>query len=364
MAVALLRFLDSTVFHWNFKGHLYFGDARWTFIALGVFALIAVVISVLWTLADKGKTLPDLPKLLYIFSRYYLACLLLIYGTSKIYGYQFALTPSVLAQPAGNLGTHDLFWTFMGASKSYRLFAGVLETIAAILLLFRRTSTIGALLAMMLLINILMLNIAYDTWVKVIAMHLILCCLVTLLPQMKALYHIFILKRTTALTYVPPAIEGARWKWLQYSLKAVALSAIIYVFGIAEWLKSNRNPPHSDLVGIYEIDRFTLKPNMRDRNSSPWKKIVINQFDFLTIHYPNDSVARYTFEVDTASNLLKLRSRGKTEYESILWYTSNDDQWMFKGHMQHDSLEFTSRKTGIHELTLLKGYGKVKWMYD
>lgn len=364
LTLGLVRFIDSTILHWNFQGQLYFGDGRWTFIALLVFLVIAVLISLAWTLTDKGKTFPSLPKYIYVFSRYYLACLLLIYGTSKLYGNQFTLIPSILAQPVGNLDTHDLFWTFMGASKSYRIFAGLLETIAALLLLFRRTATVGALLAIMLLINILMLNIAYDTWVKIIAFHLILFAIITLIPDIKTLFQIFILRQPATLAVVPPVVEHQKYRWLQYTLKSVAFGVMIFTFGITELWNSDGEPPYRNIVGIYEIDRFHVQERSSVKTSMPWKKIVINQFDFLTVHYPNDSIARFNFQADTTSRSLEFQSRQGNTHLSRLTYTVSGNQWLFKGFLNNDSIEFTSKKIVMHDLNLLKGYGKVKWIYD
>jgi hypothetical protein len=39
-----------------------------------------------------------------------------------------------------------ILWTFMAASTGYTIFAGLAEAVAGLLLLFRRTSTLGALL--------------------------------------------------------------------------------------------------------------------------------------------------------------------------------------------------------------------------
>jgi hypothetical protein len=365
IAVALVRLVDNTLLHGNFPGNIYFGDLSWTFIALLVFLVIAVLISLVWTWADKGRSFPSLYKYIYVFSRYYLACLLFIYGTSKLYGNQFTLIPSILMQPVGNLNSHDLFWTFMGASKSYRIFAGLLETIAGIMLLFRRTSTMGALLAIILLTNILILNMAYDTWVKLIAFHLIVFGIVILIPDIRTLFRIFILKQNARLAAVPPVIENQKYKWLQYTLKSVAFGLMIFAFGVTELWNTDGEPPYRNIVGIYEITKFNLRPELTLSTPRPWKRMVINQFDFMTIHYPDDSIARFNFKADTTARSLELRWGQQGDGRSELRYSVvNENEWLFRGTVGNDSVEFTSTKINLHHLELLKGYGKVKWIYD
>lgn len=362
VTIALIRFADHVFLHRNFPGNIYFGDASWTFIALAIFLCIATLISLVWTWADKGKSFPMFYKYVYVFSRYYLACVLFIYGTSKLYGNQFTLIPSILTQPVGNLSSHDLFWTFMGASKSYRIVAGLLETIAGIMLLFRRTSTVGALLALFLLTNILILNMAYDTWVKIIAFHLIIFASVTLLPDMRALFRIFVLRQQAKLATVAPIIENKKYKRLQYSLKALALGLMIFIFGVRELLNTDGEPPYREIVGIYEINEFDLRPESDGRTPHPWKKMVINQFDFITIHYPDDSIARFNFKADTTARSLELQfgnDRSELRYSAV-----NENQWLFRGTVGKDSVQFTSTKINLRDLRLLNGYGKVKWIYD
>lgn len=367
LAVGLLRFTDKYILHLQFPGNFFFGDASWTFIALLIFLIVAIVIAMVWTFLDKGEGFTSFYKYIFTFCRYYLACLLFMYGTSKIYGYQFTLIPSVLAQPVGNLDSHDLFWTFMGASKSYRLFAGLIEVMAGILLLFRRTTTLGSITALLLLINILILDIAYDTWVKVIVFHLILFSILILIPDFRRLIQIFVLKQNQSLTTIPPVIEEKKLAWLQSALKVLVIFCMVYVFGISELLKGNREPAYNSLVGIHEISSFTfLQPQQTVvKESRGWKKVVINQFDFLTVQFTNDSIAEYSFEADTASRFLQLRSGRGGDFQCNLHYIRmTPGEWTFEGILQRDSIRFVTRKTEMSDLRLLKGYGKVKWIFD
>jgi len=77
-----------------------------------------------------------------------LAFALLSYGTAKLFGGQFSF-PSLerLDQKIGESSPMGLLWTFMGYSKLYTVFGGICQITAGLLLLFRRFSALGSLMA-------------------------------------------------------------------------------------------------------------------------------------------------------------------------------------------------------------------------
>ena len=89
-------------------------------------------------------------------------------GWAKVLPGQFGpgVDPIYLTQQVGQLTPSNLLWTFMGASRGYTIFAGIVETTGGVLLLTRRTATLGALISAAAMSNVLMLNLAYDVNVK------------------------------------------------------------------------------------------------------------------------------------------------------------------------------------------------------
>ena len=73
---------------------------------------------------------------------------LLSYGTIKIIQTQFPF-PSFdrLLERYGDSSPMGLLWTFMGYSRPYNFLAGACEASGGLLLFFRRTTTLGALVA-------------------------------------------------------------------------------------------------------------------------------------------------------------------------------------------------------------------------
>lgn len=103
----------------------------------------------------------------YIVSRYSLARILIGYGLAKVLHQQMpAPTAFRLMETYGESSPMGLLWTFIGQSAAYSAYTGGLEMLAGSLLLFRRTTAIGALLAAMILFNVLVLNLCYDVPVE------------------------------------------------------------------------------------------------------------------------------------------------------------------------------------------------------
>ena len=111
-------------------------------------------------------------------ARYWVGWTFLIYGAMKLAPLQFP-APDLdrLLQPVGQCSPMGLLWTFMGSSPVYGSLAGGLEVLAALLLLWRRTATLGALLGLAVMAQVLALNLCYDLPLKLFSLHLALLSL-------------------------------------------------------------------------------------------------------------------------------------------------------------------------------------------
>ncbi|RAG62074.1 DoxX family protein, partial [Burkholderia multivorans] len=99
--------------------------------------------------------------------RLWLAGYLLIYGWSKVFHMQmgYADFADALVQ-YGEMSPMGLLWRFMAFSPTVQLLAGLAEVAAAVLLLFRRTAWLGALLAAIDMSVVFLLNLTFDVPVK------------------------------------------------------------------------------------------------------------------------------------------------------------------------------------------------------
>jgi hypothetical protein len=265
-----------------------------------------------------------------------------------------------------------MLWAFMGASRSYQFLAGLIETLAGLLLLFRKTATLGSLISLPALVSVLMVNIAYDTWLKIVVVHLILFSFLIMAPDINRLYRFFILKQTTALTSVPPIIENKKYKWVHTACKSLVILLILFPILLWPLIKGDlpkltqRNAPYYHLVGIHKIKAFQFNQSSEVTDSSlQWKKVAIDNYNQLAIQFQNDSIAQYNLEVDTASRSLQLTSLQDPSVKYQLQYAfTRPDEFVFTGRLKQGTVRLVTTRTKATEVNLLKGYGKVKWIYD
>ncbi|ATP58934.1 hypothetical protein CPT03_21915 [Pedobacter ginsengisoli] len=111
-------------------------------------------------------------------TRYLLGITMIPYALTKILRTQFVLTGFALTelQSLESMSGTTLAWAFLGHSVWFQVLLGFLELIPAILLLFRRTTLLGAMLMLPVTLNVFLINYALDLWpgTKVIASALLI----------------------------------------------------------------------------------------------------------------------------------------------------------------------------------------------
>ena len=93
--------------------------------------------------------------------RYLSAWLLLTYGLSKLAGVQFTIARDMALRPVGSLSGHQLTWYYYSYSHAYASILGLVQLAGGIMLLFRKTATLGAAMMLPVMTNILMVNLFF-----------------------------------------------------------------------------------------------------------------------------------------------------------------------------------------------------------
>jgi len=91
--------------------------------------------------------------------RYFCAFMLYMYGASKLAHLQFNLQSQLAQRPIGSLTGYELTWFYFGVSRVYACILGLTQVAGATLLLFRKTTLLGALAMFPVMVNILLINI-------------------------------------------------------------------------------------------------------------------------------------------------------------------------------------------------------------
>ena len=358
--------------HEKYGVNIYTGlaDTSWFVIASLTYLIISFLVATVWTYLDKRKSYNRLFLYFQTYSRYYVAFVLFSYGLEKLFGNQFpGRPPEDLIQLLGNVDPKGLMWTFFGASKSYNIFGGILEITPGILLLFKRTQSLGALIAIAVLTNVLLLDIGYDTLVKALAFHLILISFFILLPDIKKVFGFFFLKENTSLTTIPDEVSFFKYQWIRHSFKIIIIGFVVFkiIQNEAGYSQNYRQTYLGGLEGIYETKEF-----YRNRRKIPliitdttlWRRIAINKWGYVTVQFMNDSTFKYSSQGDIATRTLELSEWNDSTFKSKLHFSIiTPEEYLFEGIYKGDSIRVVSKKVNLKNLPLLKDKGKIKWVW-
>lgn len=373
ICVEVTSLINKLFLHKKFPGFVPTADSYWAYVATFTFFVLAMVIALLWLVAGKRKNIPPaFFEFVFVVARYFVAFELLFYGIEKLDGIQFTISAERLIPSVGSSDPFNLYWISTGASKSYAFFGGLLETAAAILLLFRRTTTLGCLIAIPVLLNVLLINIAFEVVIKLKTFHLLLFSIFILTHDINRLYKFFILKQNTSLSLSrSPLIRGKRI-WVQYALKFLLVSYMLFsiVRDEIHYYEQSHYGPYQQLVGIYNVKEFHLVEPQRisyDIDSPKWKNLAISVFgNGVRVQLTNDSIADYDYQVDIPNRIIKFKGwwPDTTTKAKLHYIESKPGEWLFEGIYKTDSVRFSSTKIDIYTLPLLKDRGKIKWTYD
>jgi hypothetical protein len=142
------------------------------------------------------------------------------------------------------------------------MICGAAEVAAGLLIFFRRTTLLGALLTAFLATNIVLYNFCYDVPVKLYAAHLLLMSLAVLAPDMRGLWNFFFLHKPCTPVYgwrKPARRYGLRVETV-VTVVVLLLAATPTVIGLygayAHQLANQRNP--SPYTGEWHVDSALL----------------------------------------------------------------------------------------------------------
>ena len=96
-----------------------------------------------------------------IICRYFICLLMLTYGLVKVFGGQFYTDYFWKELPLEKMDGMQLTWAYYNYSPFYETLLGLAEVLAGLLVFFRRTTRLGILLFIPLMLNIVIVNILY-----------------------------------------------------------------------------------------------------------------------------------------------------------------------------------------------------------
>jgi hypothetical protein len=283
----------------------------------------------LWAALDRKRSRYERAfELFRIYLRFALAAAMITYGAQKVIPAQFA-TPTLdrLVEPFGSSSPMGILWAFMGVSKGYNVFTGAIELASGILLTFRRTALLGALIAAGAMANVVALNYSYDVSVKIYSTQLLLEAIVLAAPAARRLLDVFLFNRAVAAVVERPLFRGRALETGSLVVRTLLVAwFIVFTFQwVVDTSKLAGLDQHSPLRGVWEVDELTdngvARPPLTT-DATRWRRAVFDNPTYMSFFLMNDTRIRYNVkQLDTKTQTLKLRNRENRSETMTLRYT-------------------------------------------
>jgi hypothetical protein len=340
------------------------GDTTYDYLIILFSVVVAGLCAGVWSVIDRKAR--NYNKLFYwvcVIVRYYVAITMLTYGFIKVIKLQFpSPSPARLLEPFGNASPMGLAWTYMGYSKGFNYFTGIGELSCGLLLLFRKTTTLGALLGVVVAGNIMAINYCFDVPVKLLSTMLVLMSLFLLAKDALRLINFFLLNRVAPPSNIAPHNFKHRWK----NITLCCIKYVFIVYVLVGYTISNlqaakhygdkaKKPP---FYGIYNVQSFvrnkdTIAPLTTDTNR--WRKLVISYAGNAQINFMNDSSKRYNFKPDLKKHVITINTYADTVNKHYLTYAeAKNGDLVLKGKWDKDSLTINLKKYDLNDFLLLR----------
>jgi hypothetical protein len=328
-----------------------------------IIAAVAAIGTAIWTRRDKPDT--DYNVLYYwlrVILRYRLAIGIIGYGFIKFFPLQ-APFPSIsnLNTNYGDFTDWKIFSLSLGIVPHYESFLGGVELLAGILLFFRRTASIGALIILVFTGNVFISNLAYEGGEYVYSLYLISLALFVFTYDAQRIYNLISLGKPTLPNLFRPSFPG----WQENARIVVKITLIfffVFIYGFKTY-KGYQDDPYqfpttaglTGSAGIYNVSEFKLNNKVypySPTDSIRWKDVVFEKWATISIRSNRPVVLDstnyeqisyqdeernyefagsggrhyYSFVADTINHVLKLQNKNKNYVNDrlILHYDKPD----------------------------------------
>lgn len=275
------------------------------YINLILIFIISVVAGLGWTYFDKKAV--NYNKMNYwirVLARYRLAYGMIGWGLKKIFVMQMVHPPvGMLNTPFVNMAEKKLYWSHVGIELQYEIFLGFAEFLPGILLLFRKTSALGAALAAVVCFNICIANHAYDAGVAVPAAYFMLIGIFIVAYDLPNIWNLVVRERDVTPYRWYPAFASGWQRNARTALKIIG-NAIFVVLATALWWygwqndHNNYNIPNTPGLagakGLYTVTEFRLNNKVlpySPEDSIRWQDATFEEWSSLSYKTNRGAIA-------------------------------------------------------------------------
>jgi hypothetical protein len=334
------------------------GDTLHNYVQAAAVGSLALVAGLLLALFLRRGSLCCAAGCLRLQLRYVLAMTMLGYGFHKVFPMQFGrMEGDMLYWSYGNASPMNMLWCFLAASPAYTVFSGAMEALSGLLLFWRRTTLLGALLGIAVLVNVAMLNLCYDVPVKLYSLHLLAMAAILVGPDVGRLWGVLVAHRDVA---APPLRRHlARW------VRGCLLLGKLVIAGTITWQTFNSNWEHwqqlkdpaavSAITGTWEVAEFAASPanlfakpwdpavptsTAADPVIVPWRRVYVGSM-FSTLALVDGSRRGIECRLDALSGKVTIGGRNNADGSAAAAaeFTCSETAWPIDADHQPDWLK-------------------------
>jgi len=279
---------------------------------------------------------------LYTFCRYFVAYYMCFYGFAKIFLLQFFVPESTLDMPLGGVDGQALVWAFFGHSDAYRWVIALGEITAGVLLLFRRTTLLGAVLLVPMLANIIVIDVIFGISAYVTVGILSVMVGVILNAHWTELRHAFWeIQSTVYCAASSPVSRGRRFATCALRIAVVLVPAFVACQGRPQ------THPRTAIDGKWRVDSIARPAGIPATPAMLDSAEVIYfepEFGPRSVFRRGDSFEPTYFSIDEASRALRIHGRSRRQVQFDGRYTVAGDSLRLTGTSAGRPVELLLRR--------------------
>jgi len=194
--------------------------------------------------------------------RYWLALSISTYGFAKILKTQFQSPSYRLDIPLGEVNGFGLTWYYFGYSYTLAVILGLIQIGGSVLLLYRRTTLLGVMILLPVLVNIILINVFYSIAAGAFFNSVVF--------TLGLLFFLFVdwekLKATfwDLVEHLPPITLGR--SWIKHAIRVLPIAL---AFTFIKWIVAS-HPDEAVLKGTWKVE--TMVRNGQVLSGDAWLK--------------------------------------------------------------------------------------------
>ena len=336
------------------------GDKTFDWVSSFFMMVVAALATAIWSVLDRRRgSYVTLYKWFRLFIRFALASEMILYGMDKVIPLQMSF-PSLtrLVEPFGSFSMMGVLWSSIGSSPAYEVFTGCAEMLGGLLLIFSRTTMLGALVSLADLTQVVMLNMTYDVPVKLFSFHLLLMAMFLLAPEFSRFADFFFWNRP-----VGPSHETQLFGTSRANRIALAVQFIlgIWLVGINAysswdgWHTYGGGRPKSPLYGIWNVDKLSIDGQFRSpllNDYDRWRRAIFDLPSRMAFQRMDDSYARFGAEIE--GNTLALSKEDDKNWKASFYCQRvAPDQMTMDGNMDGHQIHMQLQHVDLNKFLLV-----------